>query len=95
MLSKWKGSSSSLSVGDEARPRLPVRDLAFAALPPLDSYLSEPDNDCASDVRDGGLKRCPDVGKLGDFNFHPDTSDCVVRRLTLDCSSLRFHSGMP
>ena len=58
MLSKWKGSSSSLSVNDEAlRPRLPVRDLAFVkevGLFRLDSYCSELDDECTFDgLRDG------------------------------------------
>jgi hypothetical protein len=60
MLSKWKGSSSSLSVGDEARrPRLPVRDPSFVeevGLLPLDAYCSELDDECTSDgLRDGGV----------------------------------------
>jgi hypothetical protein len=45
MLSKWKGCSSSLSVGDEARrPPLPVRDLPFVKeiySLPLGTYCSE------------------------------------------------------
>jgi hypothetical protein len=42
----------SLSVGDKARPRLPVRDLLFTeevGLLPLDSYCSELDDECTSD----------------------------------------------
>ena len=61
-LSKWKGSSSSLSVGDEVRrPRLPVpvRDFSFfeeMVLLPLDSYFSELDEECTSDgLRGGGV----------------------------------------
>jgi hypothetical protein len=51
MLSKWKGSSSSLSVGDGAR-LLPVSDLSFTkevGLLPLDLYFSELDDECTSD----------------------------------------------
>jgi hypothetical protein len=71
MLSKWNGSSSSLSVGDEPRrPRLPVCDFAFvkeAGLLPLDSYSSELDDEGTSDgLRGGGVlkKKRPGEGKF-------------------------------
>ena len=56
MLSKWKGSLSSLPV---ERPRLPVCDLSFVKeirLLPLDSYFSELGEESTSDgLRGGGV----------------------------------------
>jgi hypothetical protein len=72
-LSKWKGSSSSLSVGGEVR-RSRLRDFSCfkeVGMLPLDSYCSELDDEFTSDgLRDGGCKKgMPGWGKSWDTYF--------------------------